>query len=80
MNTLKRHLHVSGIHASGLKASAKIWPIEFQNQQAAPIKSLAFWPVDGRPHPVSGSMVFEDFNMAIVGCCLPWKYLYAFSN
>ena len=36
---------------------AEIRPIEFQNQRAAPIRSLAFWPVDGRPHPVSGSMV-----------------------
>ena len=42
--------------ASGLTAAAKIWPIEFQNQQAVLIRSLAFWPVDGRPYPVSGSM------------------------
>ena len=39
-----------------LAAAAKIGPIEFQNQQALPIRSLAFLPVDGRPHPVSGSM------------------------
>ena len=34
----------------------KIQPIEFQNQRAALIRSLAFSPVDGRPHPASGSM------------------------
>ena len=39
-------------HAIGLTAAAEIWPIEIQNQQAVPIRSLAFWPVDGRPHPV----------------------------
>ena len=38
-------------HASGLTEAAEIWPIEFQNKQA-----LGFWPVDGRPHPVSVSM------------------------
>ena len=38
-----------------LASAAKIGPIEFQKQQAIPIKSLAFSPVDGRPHPVSGS-------------------------
>ena len=43
-------------HASALTAAAKIGPIEFQNQQALPIRSLAFSPFDGRPHPVSGSM------------------------
>ena len=43
-------------HASGLTAAAEIRPKEFQNQQAVPIKSLAFSPVDGRLHPVSGSM------------------------
>ena len=43
-------------HASGPTAAAKIWPIEFQNQWAVPIRSLAFLPVDGRPHPVAGSM------------------------
>ena len=48
-------IEVCSNHDSDLTAVAKIWPIEFQNQQAAPIKSLAFWPVDGRPHPVSGS-------------------------
>ena len=44
-------------HASGLTAAAEIRPKEFQNQQAVPIRSLSFWPVDGRPHPVSVSMV-----------------------
>ena len=39
-------------HASSLTAAAKIWRVKFQNQQAVPIRSLAFWPVDGRPHPV----------------------------
>ena len=29
-------------HARGLKAAAKIWLIEFQNKQAAPIRRLAF--------------------------------------
>ena len=41
-------------HASGLTAAAQLRPIEFQNQQAVPIKSLAFSPVDGRLHLVSG--------------------------
>ena len=44
------------LHASALTAVAEIQPIEFQNQGAVPIRSLAFSPVDGRPHPVSGSM------------------------
>ena len=44
-------------HASALTAAAKFQPIEFQNQWAVPIISLAFLPVDGRPHPVSVSMV-----------------------
>ena len=44
-------------HASTLTAAAKIQPIEFQNQRAVPIRSLVFSPVDGRPHPVSVSMV-----------------------
>ena len=45
-----------------LAAAAVIGPIEFQNQQALPIRSLTFLPVDGRPHPISGSMVlpFKD--------------------
>ena len=43
-------------HADGLTAAAKIRPIKFQNQLAVPIRSLTFWPVDGRPHPISGSM------------------------
>ena len=43
-------------HASALSAAAKIQPIEFQNQQAVPIRSLVLLPVDGRPHPVSVSM------------------------
>ena len=33
-----------------------IGPIEFQNQRAQLIRSLTFSQVDGRPHPVSGSM------------------------
>ena len=45
-------------HASALSAAAKIQPIEFQNQRDVPIKSLVFSPVDGRPHPVSGSMIW----------------------
>ena len=44
-------------HASALTAAAKIQPKEFQNQRAVPIGSLAFSPVDGRPYPVSGSMI-----------------------
>ena len=47
----------SKTHASALTAAAEIQPIEFQNQQAVPTISLAFSPVDGRPHPVSESMV-----------------------
>ena len=43
-------------HASALTAAAEIQPIEFQNWQAVPIRCLAFLPVHGRPHPVSGSM------------------------
>ena len=31
--------------------------MEFQNQQAVSYRSLAFLSVDGRPHPVSGSMI-----------------------
>ena len=46
-------------HASALSSTAKIGPIEFQNQHALPIRSLAFSPVDGGPHPVSGSMIFR---------------------
>ena len=42
------------IHTSAL--TAKIQPIEFQNQRAVQIRSLAFLPVDGRPHPVSVSI------------------------
>ena len=40
-----------------LTASAEIQPIEFQNQQAVPIRSLAFLLVDWSPHPVSISMI-----------------------
>ena len=43
-------------HASALPAAAEIGPIEFQNQWALQIRSLAFSLLDGRPHPVSGSM------------------------
>ena len=39
-----------------LAAVAEIGPIEFQDQQALPIRSLAFSAVVGRPNPVSGSM------------------------
>ena len=45
-----------------LAAAAEIGPIEFQNQRALPIRSLAFSQVDGRPHPVSGSMSCEPKN------------------
>ena len=38
------------LHASALTAVAEIQPIEFQNQGAVPIRSLAFSPVDGRPN------------------------------
>ena len=44
------------MHASALIAAYKIGPIEFKNQRALPIRSLAFSPVDGRQNPVSGSM------------------------
>ena len=37
-------------HASGLTEASEIQPIEFQNQLAVPIRSLTFWPVDGRPN------------------------------
>ena len=39
-----------------LQQELKFGPIEFQNQQAVPVRSLAFWPVDGRPCHVSGSI------------------------
>ena len=42
-------------HASGLTEASEIQPIEFQNQPAVPIRSLAFWPAAERPHPVSGN-------------------------
>ena len=41
-----------------LAAAAIIGPIELQDQRALPIGSLAFSPVDGRPHPISVSMDF----------------------
>ena len=44
-------------HASALRAATEIQPIEFKNQQAVPIRSLAFLLVDERPHPISLSMV-----------------------
>ena len=50
-------------------AVAKIQPIELQIQQAVPIRSLSFLPVDGRPHPVSGSMVVSprtEIDVSIV--------------
>ena len=50
-----------------LAAAAKIGPIEFQNQQALPIRSLAFLPVDGRPNPVSGSMDLNPTALSLVG-------------
>ena len=49
-------------HASALTAAAKIQPIEFQNQRDVTIRSLAFLPVDGRPHPVSVSMILGSFG------------------
>ena len=49
-----------------LAAAAKIGPIEFQNQQALPIRRLTFLPVDGRPHPVSGSM-HKDLGLVRLG-------------
>ena len=44
------------VHASGLTAAAEIQPIK-QKQQAVPIRSLSFWPVDWKPHPVSRSIL-----------------------
>ena len=55
-------------HASALSSTAKIGPIEFQNQHALPIRSLAFSPVDGRPHPVSGSMGCAHIFTSRVKC------------
>ena len=52
-------------HASALIAAAKIQPIKFQNQQAVPIRSLAFLPVDRRPHPVYGSMAMWALSMSL---------------
>ena len=49
-----------------LAAAAEIGPIEFQNQQALPIRSLAFSPVDGRPHPVSGSRICKKRGILLV--------------
>ena len=43
-------------HASGLTEASEIQPIEFQNQLAVPIRSLAFWPVAEKATPVSRSM------------------------
>ena len=54
------HGLVSQYHGFSIAAS-EIGPIEFQNQQTLPIRNLAFLPVDGRPHPVSGSMVLPDW-------------------
>ena len=48
---------------SALTAAAKTPPIEFLNQQAPPIRSLAFSPADGRPYPVSGSKVSTAINV-----------------
>ena len=56
---LKQELHFK--HASALTVAAKIQPIEFQNQQAVPIRSLTFLPV-GRPHPVSGSLILRKLE------------------
>ena len=34
------------------KTSLSSWPIEFQNQQAEPLRSVDFCSVDGRTHPI----------------------------
>ena len=49
-------------HASAITEAAKIQPIEFQNQRVAQVRSLAFLLVDGIPHPVSLSMIFQNFS------------------
>ena len=67
-------------HASGLTAEAKIWPIEFQNQWAVPIRSLAFWPVDGRLHPVSGSMDLRNHPYVHIEFTLKMKDLKEYIN
>ena len=48
-----------------LQLATKIPPIIFQNQWAPSIRSLVFSPVDGRPHPVSGSMAISPFRIRI---------------
>lgn len=40
-----------------LQQELKVRKIEFQNTWAEPIRSFNFWPVNGRTHPVAGSMV-----------------------
>ena len=56
-----------------LAEAAKIGPIEFQKQQALTIRSLAFSPVDGRPHPVSGSMVEVNTAPLAFGLSCPYS-------
>ena len=45
-------------------AAAEIQPIEFQNQQA--IRRLAFSAGNGRPHPVSGSIVLMSLSVTCI--------------
>ena len=55
-----------------LAVATEIGPIEFQNQRAQPIRHFAFSPVDGGPHPVSGSMV--EVNTALLAFNLSCPY------
>ena len=41
-----------GLSMSICPFAAKLWPIEFQNQQAEPIRSVDFCSVDGRTDPI----------------------------
>ena len=63
-----------------LAAAAKIGPIEFQNQQALPIRSLAFSSVDGRQHPVSGSTPTTFASVSLTNCRLSWSLETASTN
>ena len=69
-------------NASALTATSEIHPIEFQNQQAVPIRSLAFMLVDERPHPVSVTILNSasfvptydlEATLGHVNCCLSPK-------
>ena len=60
---LSSNVERGGCFNHALTAAAKTPPIEFLNQQAPPIRSLAFSPVDGRPYPVSGSKVSTAINV-----------------